>query len=241
MLFLFACAPDGTADSGDSAEEPVIAELIAVPGGTFTMGCDDCDADEAPAHVVTLQGFTLDAYEVTQAQYAECVDAAACAPAAVSGATNIPVTGVDYENAFAFCTWRHLRLPTEAEWEYASRGTENLVFPWGNEWTGCDPVAQRLCDGKLLSVGSRPEGDGPFGHHDLAGNAWEWVSDLYDAAYYADSPAENPQGPSYGGLRTVRGTDAWSDCEAVRSSNRTYAIPAGAGALVGFRCAGDGL
>jgi len=236
VLFLFACTPAD--DTGDSAA-PVAAELIEVPGGSFTMGCDDCDPDEAPAHAVSLHAFTLDAYEVTQGQYAECVAAAACAPAAVEGSANLPVTGVDYESAMGFCTWRHLRLPTEAEWEYAARGTENLVFPWGNEWAGCDPVVQRLCDGGLLPVGSRPEGDGPFGHHDLAGNAWEWVSDLYDAAYYAESPSENPQGPSTAGLRTVRGTDAWSDYQWVRSSNRTYAIPAGAGSLVGFRCAGD--
>ncbi len=236
MLFLFACTPDDTADS---AEEPVVAELIAVSGGSFTMGCDDCDDDEAPAHVVTLHGYTLDAYEVTQGQYAECVDAAACPPAGMSGASNLPVTGVEYESAAAFCAWRQLRVPTEAEWEYAARGSENLIFPWGNEWTGCDPVVQRLCDGGLQTVGSRPEGDGPFGHHDLAGNAWEWVSDLYDATYYTVSPEENPQGPTAAGLRSVRGTDAWSDYEAVRSSNRTYAIPGGAGSLVGFRCAGD--
>ena len=80
---------------------------------------------------------------------------------------------------------------------------------------------------------------GPFGHHDLGGNAWEWVADLYDPNYYAQSPAENPTGPPDGGLRIVRGTDSYSDPESVRVSNRTFAIPTGAGPLVGARCAGD--
>lgn len=176
------------------------AEMLPVPGGTFTMGADrGGQDDEHPAHAVTLKPFLLDRTEVTHAAYAECVAAHACHPADANIATRShaareslfhgprqPINGVSWDDAHAYCAWRGKRLPREAEFERAIRGDDGRKFPWGDEPAtpeltvfGRDLGRQATDD-----VGSHPKGKGPYGHDDLAGNVWEWMEDEYDPLAY---------------------------------------------------------
>lgn len=190
------------------------AVMLAVPGGTFVMGTDDeGEQDERPAHAVTIPGFWLDETEVTQRAYAACVAAGKCREAdslatsrLVSGHPEIfrrpdhPVVGVSWFDAKAYCDWRGRRLPTEAEWERAARGEDGRRFVWGN--APADPARFGVFGGRATTepVGSRPEGRGPYGHLDLAGNAWEWVEDEYDPYAY---------------VRTTRGSGVPGSCPEI--------------------------
>lgn len=117
-------------------------------------------------------------------------------------------------------------------------GRRRAPLPLGVDAPDCNLAASRACDGGLVPAGTHPAGASPFGAEDLAGNAWEWVSDWYDPDHYATSPTENPTGAEPGGRRTLRGVDTWSDPTALRASNREYAISDARGPLVGLRCVG---
>jgi len=250
--------------------------MLYVPGGEFTMGstdadidailaeCSDCERDwytnEQPQHTVTLDAFWIDKTEVTNAQYRECVEAGACTASAYADESDYngdqqPVVGVDWSQAKAYCEWAGVRLPTEAEWEKAARGTDGRTYPWGNEW---DVQTTRRCnfsdkndptgpsdteadDGyaRTAPVGSYLAGASPYGVLDMAGNVWEWVADWYDADYYDNSPGNNPKGPNSGGSRVLRG-GSWSDVWFyVRAASRSDYSPSGRGNYIGFRCAGS--
>lgn len=205
------------------------------------MGCDDpgCSVDESPGHELVMSAYTIDVYEVTSAFYAECVAEGACGAARTDSAPDEPVLGVTVEDARAFCEWRGMALPTEAQWERAARGDEGAVYPWGDAAPTCDHVSSLRCDGKILPVGSRPAGISPFGLLDMAGNAWEWVSDFYSFDYYLETPAADPDGPPDGYLRVVRGVTAWRDDSTLRSSDRAATAASANSALAGFRCVGE--
>ena len=161
--------------------------MALVPAGAFTMGADTGgEPDEHPAHRVEVPAFHLDLTEVTNEAYGECIAAGVCrAPDPTSAARNgfgsdapfrrpqQPVSAVSWDDARTYCHWRGKRLPTEAEWEKAARGTDARQFPWGTE----EPTAERAVFGgaPMADVGTHVKGDGPFGHHDSAGNVWEWV------------------------------------------------------------------
>lgn len=230
MMSLLACAA--------AVDSAALADEISIPGGSFSMGAGDEDADESPAHAVELSAFRLDRWEVTVGDYRACTAEGACAAVATEANDDLPMTGVAYEEAEAFCGWRGRALPTEAQWEYAARGEDGRRYPWGDEEPDCTLAGQRTCTGAVDPVGSHPEGASPFGVEDLAGNAWEIVADWYDADYYAVSPKIDPAGGESGGLRTLRGVELWSDPAVLRASNREYAIPTARSVLVGFRCAG---
>lgn len=174
--------------------------MALVPATTFTMGADEGgEKDEHPAHQVTLEAFYLDLTEVTNAAYDRCVDAKACRPPKrgpwsagpdqrFRGAEQ-PVVGVSWDDAKAYCDFAGKRLPREAEWELAARGTDDRRFPWGNEKPdpskhGCFGRRLGARDGITVKVGSYPEGAGPYGHLDMAGNVWEWMADSYDPYAY---------------------------------------------------------
>jgi formylglycine-generating enzyme required for sulfatase activity len=228
------------------------AEEILIPAGSFQMGCDSsnpaetCYDDEQPLHTVTLDAYFIDKYEVTNARYQACVDAGGCtAPQSVNSNTRFPYYGtstyadypvlnVTWHQASAYCAWSGKRLPTEAEWEKAARGSSDTrKYPWGDEFDGnrlnfCDANCEfswkdeAYNDGyaDTAPVGSYPNGASPYGVMDMAGNVWEWVNDWYDRSYYSMSPSNNPPGPATGEYRVLRG-GSWSGSgNLVRSAYR---------------------
>jgi formylglycine-generating enzyme required for sulfatase activity len=232
-------------------------EWLEIPAGEFLMGSDpavDPDAylDEMPQHQVYLDGYQIGRYEVTNAQYAQCVRATVCwEPSGLSyypdpAYTYHPVVYVSWFDARTFCEWVGGRLPTEAEWEYAARGTDGRIYPWGNE-----PPDESRCNFDYSVIGTTPvgryspPGDGPpfdndYGCADMAGNVWEWVADWYDGGYYSVPPERNPQGPDSDSWRVVRG-GSWDSFQGrVRSAVRYYLEPSSSDGDVGFRCARSG-
>ncbi len=226
------------------------AEVI-VSAGPFVMGCneaqdDQCDADERPTHTVTLAKFAIDRTEVSVAAYGECVAAGACATPSVEwhdcnwerpGRDRHPVNCVDFDHALAYCTWAGKRLPTEAEWEKAARGTDHRVYPWGNSPPHCGLVNFAGCELDTAEVDSRPDGASPYGALDMAGSVLEWVSDHYAEDYYARSPAEDPSGGA-GEERIARGGSYFGFPRYLRTSIRDiYSLPYQGDYIVGIRCA----
>jgi serine/threonine-protein kinase len=251
---------------------------VYIPAGAFTMGGDvdqalaecqkmavGCQRDwftnEAPAHVVTLDAFWMDHTEVSNSQYALCVQAGACQPPIQLGAFGLasyygnpeyahyPVIYVTWEQANAYCAWVGRRLPTEAEWEKAARGgLEDQQYPWGNAF---DDVQANFCDQSCVwdwanpsyndkYLAAAPAGSydpNGYGVHEMAGNVWEWVNDRYSPVYYEASPDVNPQGLDKGGYRVLRG-GSWSTVGYnLRVALRSFKEPTQAGNDIGFRCA----
>ena len=227
------------------------APMVLVPAGDFMMGSPTGRSDEQPPHRVYLDAFYMDKFEVTVSRYGRFIESEDLDPpfmwteARKGRQGEKPVIGVDWFEAAAYCRWAGKRLPTEAEWEKAARGTDERMYPWGNEaptpshanfghekWQGYSTLA---------SVGSLEHGKSPFGIYDLAGNVWEWVADRYDETYYQKSrPGRNPKGPPNGPLRALRG-GAWdSDAPVLRSANRNGYVPSARRNDIGFRCAQSG-
>lgn len=236
-----------------AGEERVIggAPMVFVPAGDFLMGSSDADKDaqsnEKPQHTVYLDAFWMDKFEVTNAQYKKCVDADKCAAPSKSKSfnrdsyygnpqyDNYPVIYVSWSDAKTFCEWVGKRLPTEAEWEKAARGTDGRIYPWGNAFDQ-SRVNNNLTANETTEVGNYPSGASPYGALDMAGNIWEWVADWYDANYYSNSPRENPQGPSSGQERVFRG-GSWFDAPVFgRAALRFWTYPVVGDDVTGFRC-----
>ncbi len=222
--------------------------MVLVPSGEFTMGSPTGDVDERPPHQIYLDSYLIDKYEVTVGQYAEFLQqAGGNAPSdwkAMNQPANRkrPVSNVDWADAAAYCKWAGKRLPTEAEWEKAARGTDGRLYPWGNE----PPTPHHANygqsgssnNGALAPVGSFEEGKSPYGVYDMAGNVWEWVSDWYDHDYYKTSPERNPEGPPTGGFKGIRGGSWNSSPRALRSADRYWDPPTFRSQYSpGFRCA----
>ncbi|MBP7346583.1 MAG: SUMF1/EgtB/PvdO family nonheme iron enzyme [Sediminibacterium sp.] len=236
-----------------------------IPDGEFTMGSNGGFKDERPIHIVYLDSYYIDKYEVTNALYEVCVNDGVCNPPQNFGSgthsnyfgntqySNYPVIYVDWYQSKTYCEWRDARLPTEAEWEKAARSINEYNYPWGNNFrceNGNFDDIQGLdgsvipggpnCDGyeDTTPVGSFASGRSPFGIYDMAGNVWEWVSDWYDGNYYIDSSYQDPQGPLYGNTRVLRG-GAWdvANEENLLTTRRIGFDPLTAGNFLGFRCA----
>jgi formylglycine-generating enzyme required for sulfatase activity len=216
--------------------------MALVPAGSFTMGSDTNQAEAKPAHTVTLHDYYIDVYEVTNRQYLACAEAGVCT---TGGSGRIrqdiwvdhPVMDVTWYEAQKFCEWRGGRLPTEAEWEKAARGADERIFPWGNDPVTCELARYGDCGWFTVPVGQHPKGVSPYGLHDMAGNAWEWTLDWYEADYYSHSPAENPSGPEREtGWKSTRG-GAWFYMAGLMTSIwRNHAPPTAAYSYLGFRC-----
>ena len=212
--------------------------MVHVPAGPFLFGSDDGDADERPRRRLSTSAFEIDRTEVTRADYARCVAARRCkpVPAALAGPADadpqLPVTFVAWADAQAYCRYAGGRLPTEAEWEKAARGTDGREYPWGDEaaceranwgnFEGEGPCAGRN-PGRPVAVGKYPTGASPYGVQDLGGNVWEWVADKYE-----DDP----------GRRVVRGGSCCSYFVGPRAANRNAWATDHRDADLGFRCAG---
>jgi formylglycine-generating enzyme required for sulfatase activity len=266
------------ATSGESWTRSIDgAVMVFVTGGTFHMGSTDgqigaavefCEKfrglgtckrswfeDEIPQHIVTLDSFWIDRTEVTNLQYDLCIEAGECTPAECYSEFPIdedvkPVGCVTWFDAQAYCSWAGVRLPTEAEWEYAARGPNGNIFPWGDIF---DPSRLNYCDINCTykwhdknfddgyswpaPVGSYETGVSWCGAQDMAGNVWEWVADWYDPGYYTHTPTHNPQGPETGNARVFRGGSSHFFPPYVRSARRGGIPASSIYASGGFRCA----
>jgi formylglycine-generating enzyme required for sulfatase activity len=279
--------PDGSPSpdpAGSLAPSPVRdcpADMVRVPAGTFWMGSPSWvgDADEHPTHEVALSAYCIDRTEVTVKTYANCVRTRRCTTVPLTlqhsrasaedfkphiqscnGADrpSHPINCVDWNQASTYCAWAGKRLPTEAEWEYAARGTDGREYPWGNDLPRetqlnacggeCVEMARREglrwsrmlykgTDGWATTapVGSFSAGASPFGALDMAGNVWEWTADPY--GLYPVTAAVSPRGERTG-LRVVRG-GAWTSklASEVRATNRRWLEPSRWDGNLGFRCA----
>lgn len=244
--------------------------LHAVPAGQFLMGTEKTfvgsQPDEVPQHRVILSAFWIDETEVTQGMYQSCIQAGGCTPisedvqAVLGDDPQLPMAGVSWFQASAYCVWAGRRLPTEAEWEKAARGGDGRLYPWG--WVGapksgsslrlnfCDascPFAYRdptIDDGfpQAAPVGQFPAGASPYGALDMAGNVWEWVADWYQSDAYAAQATTDPQGPASGVWRVIRG-GSWLEASwqgsvlPDRTANRSSLPPDSSRVDLGFRCA----
>jgi formylglycine-generating enzyme len=270
-LFLLGAGQPAAVPEGVHADSVVGkdgAPMILIPDGSFTMGTDDVGSgwqqgnpNEHPEHPVTLTRYYIDQFEVTIARYAKFLEATKHSPPpswdddAVASAGDRPVVGVDWQDANAYCAWAGERLPTEAEWEKAARGTDKRRFPWGDMQPFVDianynrglwvsypitlaPVTSGA-EGMSIRHGLKDGGKSPYGLYHMAGNAAEWVADWYDREYYAKAPKENPTGPAEGEKKVLRG-GSWGDPPRnIRVTVRFSADPEFRDTSIGFRCAMD--
>ena len=234
--------------------------MVLIPGGIYEMGdrksagelniLDVMNPDrhalgpEDPAHKVNLDPFFVDLYEVTNEDYKKYFDAEKIRKPAFwknkdFNGPKQPVVGISWEEANKYCKWRNKRLPTEAEWEKASRGKRQIIFPWGNN----EPDDTRLNFnnhlGKTAPVGSYRLGKSDFGVYDLSGNVSEWVFDWHDAEYYLFAPEKNPTGPEKGKYKVIRGGNWRNNRDDVRLTYRGATVPKLRVKSIGFRCASD--
>jgi formylglycine-generating enzyme required for sulfatase activity len=216
-------------------------EMVYIPGGTFTMG------DSSIGTVrVTLKPYLIDKREVTNAQYRAFAKTFGLPFPVPPTYDDLPVVDISWEAADALAAWRGCRLPTEAEWEFAARGTDGRQYPWGDDpdlskTNGDDGVGPfTVPDGSkdgfagLAPVGMFPEGASPFGVLDMAGNVWEWVEDWY--APYPDSAVTDYHGPDDGERKVLRGGSYIASMPNHRTFHRAYRPPTGFADDMGFRC-----
>ena len=237
LLIILALAACGQ-NPGEHSEQI----LIHVPAGWFTMGENDGRRSNEPQHQVYLDAFHIMQMEVTRAQFANFIlatkyQAAGWDGSALARDQDLPVTNVLWEEAQAYCQWAGMRLPTEAEWEKAARGTDGRHYPWGGTWQAGMANTKESGLGGVTTVGSFPGGASPHGLLDMAGNAAEWVADTFTFDYYTVTPDHNPQGP--GGVRdhVLRGGSFDDPAEWVTTYFRNSSHSALPNARVGFRCA----
>jgi serine/threonine-protein kinase len=241
--------------------------MVYVPEGNFLMGSTDnevaqvvkqCYADtqtcqamfnvEKPQHTVWLDAFWIDQTDITNSQYQKCVNDGSCQPPECdpqfSGdfsklhGEQQPVICVDWNQAKTYCDWAGRRLPTEAEWEKAARGTDGRIYPWGNqspEKSFLNYAGSQIYN--TTDVGSYPSGASPYGALDMTGNVRQWVADWFSDTYYRSSPNRNPQGPSSGQIKVLRGGSAWDGDDRSRAAYREPTPPDMNYFGYGFRCA----
>ena len=222
------------------------APMMFVPAGNFTMG----DDVESPRRELYLDAFYMDRYEVTTGRYAKFLAATGSVGAPegwqaldINKGGELPVVGVDWNDAAAYCKWVSRRLPTESEWEKSARGADGRRFPWG-EATPTLAHANHMnfspeaYAGGLAKVGDYPSGRSPFGVDDLSGNVAEWVSDWYSESF-ARNEVRNPKGPETGTARVVRGGGRFDPSERLVATKRYHANVNLKAEDIGFRCARD--
>lgn len=244
-----------------AAGEAPLDDMVEIPAGPFLMGSTDGPVDERPAHQITLPSFRIDRYPVTNAQFAQFLDAFGPSNhdgerlfdvadpdarihrvnahwAAQAGFERHPVVEVSWAGARDFCAWRGKRLPTEAEWEKAARGTDARKYPWGNAPPNRTRAQYDAQFNETTPVDRFPAGVSPYGVYNLSGNAWEWVSSAYrpypyDAADGREDPASGPPRATRGG-----GHDSALDEVTVTQRGRNLSRnPAAGHHNIGFRCA----
>ncbi len=241
--------------------QPLPGKMVAIPAGAFTMGRDDGPEDERPAHVVTLAAYRIDRYPVTNAGYAEFLNAvgpvnrrgerlydiddpdarihqAGGRWRADPGYETHPVVEVSWAGARDYCAWRGQRLPTEAEWEKAARGSDGRRYPWGNAAPAHTHAQFNAAFNATAPVTAHPAGASAYGVHDMAGNAWEWVSSLYRPYPYRDDDGREDQ--TAGPVRSTRGGGHDSPATEITTTQRGRTLsrnPRAGHHNIGFRCA----
>jgi serine/threonine-protein kinase len=205
--------------------------------------------DEVPVHTVDLGAFSIDQTEVTNDQYSHCVEQGVCQPPQRLNSYSrpdyygnpqyaaYPVVYVNWDDASTFCRWSERRLPTEAEWEKAARGTDQRTYPWGDQKPETGWLDFDFKIGDTVMAGKYPSGASPYGVLDMAGNVSEWVADWYDSRYYSQSPYSDPRGPVATKYRVVRGGSWLDNRNVVRAGLRLFYPPDSAFVNLGFRCA----
>ena len=240
----------------DTSEKEIIwkkdgKEMVLIPAGSFEMGDSKNDPEDwmgssRPVHTVQLEAFYMDVHVVTVGQFREFVDQSDYDydrwqdVAKYSPGDDYPMIWVTWHDATAYAKWAGKRLPTEAEWEYAARGGwKGKRYPWGDLEISHDDANYEGTGGKdkwdrCAPVGSfEPNG---YGLYDMAGNVWEWCSDWYAEDYYSSSPLRNPQGPSLGNRRVLRGGSWLSYPGVLRAAARSFYPPTFTYSGYGFRC-----
>ncbi len=260
LLILFSCAIMDIAWGVDTPLQPAKetlpatkinpidgAEMVLVPAGEFLMGSRDDDkwaeCVEKPQHKVYLDSYYIYKTEVTVAQYRKFCHATGrknMPPKPKWGwIDNHPIVNVSWDDAKAYADWAGVKLPTEAQWEKAARGTDDRIYPWGNKWDAKKCVNYTNSNGITKPVGSISAGASPYGCLDMAGNVWEWCWDWYADDYYKNTPIKNPMGPGIGELRVLRG-GSWYGNYYISYSRCTFRYNCNPGNYDddgGFRCA----
>ena len=251
---LLSPAPASQLSAQETISEADPVDMVVIPAGPFIRGSREGEgrSDEFPRRKIHLKAFAIDKYEVSNAQYLKFVKDSNHKPpfnvygegplSEVPGIGNLPVVQVTWHDAVDYCFWAGKRLPTEAEWEKAARGTDGRIYPWGDE-----PHKEKVANydreweekTTLMKVSSLPEGRSPYGIYHLAGNVREWVQDWYDPEYYRSAPNKNPKGPEQGILKVLRGGSWHSFLSDLRTASRGKGGFALKTHGVGFRCAKD--
>jgi len=236
------------------------SKMKCILAATFLMGGEE-DDDQKPLHKIQVSGYLIDVFAITNEQYEKFVQVGGYVnemywckegwawlkqskiqrPAMLHdahfNAPQQPVVGVSWYEAFAYAVWAGKHLPTEAQWEYASRGSDQRPYPWGNAKPSRELANYKGILGKPNVLGQFANGISPNGCHDMAGNVWEWCYDWYDPAYYATSPSYNPLGPQHGKDKVCRG-GSWSyDPDTLKTYYRFFGAPTLRNQSYGFRCA----
>ena len=243
-------------------------EMLLIPAGEFVMGSDKkkdrlAYRSEIPQRVVYLDPYLIGKYEVTALEYLKFVLATDRLPQLdwrydggnfQETMAHHPIMHVSWHDADAYCKWAGKRLPTEAEWEKAARGTDGRLFPWGHEYAGptranfgrtglSGPVRDRperlLLYPPIISVDKYENAVSPYGLYQTIGNVAEWVSDWYDKDYYARAPGQNPKGPETGTQKAFRGGGWMDSTTTMRAAMRNGTDPQTKINWMGFRCAQD--
>jgi len=239
------------------------AAMVLVPAGEFLMGSDTWSGSEKPAHTVYLDNYYIDQFEVSNTAFAKFLNEIGNQIEGVAGKAhwveesdpdlrihridgiwqpdegweNHPMNEVTWFGARAFCEWREARLPSEAEWEKAARGTDGRTYPWGEETPTCEMANFAGCFYISVPVDSYPEWVSPYGAYNMAGNVHEWTNDWYGEDYYANTPSENPTGPESGDYKIFRGGSWFNGNFNTRTTYRYPKLPVLTYMANGFRCA----
>lgn len=249
------------------SQAPEVTGMVLVPAGEFWMGrthlslpdelgwVERARMDDRPVHLVSIDSFYMDKYEVTNAGYTRFIEATGNRKPHhwihgkyPEGKAEHPVYNVSWDEAAAYCKWVSQRLPTEAEWEWAARGgLDRKLYAWGDEHPRARGgrlgyqaagAVERAVIGRVGTsiVGSFPPNG--FGLYDMIGNVWEWVADWYAPNYYSISPDRNPPGPDSGNYRVIRG-GGWPDADDrfLRVYYRNFTDSSARFNTIGFRCA----
>ena len=245
--------PTATIDSSQvSHEEPVPEEMVSIPAGPFIRGTNEGGLDERPQRTVLLDAFAIDRYEVTNHQYQQFINVTghrkSGPPARYAKnmskmlSINQPVVYVSWEDAETYCHWKGKRLPTEAEWEKAMRGSDGRLWPWGNVEQPNGANWARVHDGHEVSavVGTVQTDKSSYGVMDGAGNVMEWVADWYGEGYFTEAPEQNPPSPDHGVYRVLRGGGYATTGADIRITSRSKMVADFRDETIGFRCAVSG-